>query len=225
MARNNSIYFDMSKINANSLFDSSEEPARFVEMPISELCTFKNYPFKVIDDERMEDLIESIKEYDVLTPIVVRKCDTGYEIISGHRRTYASKKIGLKHIPAIIINGLSDDEATIMMVDSNIHCEEILPSEKAFSYKMKLEAMSHQGKRNSSEIKSRADEQLAEQVGESRSQTQFDIIMTEDNSLPKNVSLNIKKFSKYFPDSYSDDEIETIIFSLLDKWSKKEIDV
>lgn len=112
---------------------------------IDDLQAFKNHPFKVIEDDKMQDLIESIKRNGVLTPIIVRPTtENKYEIISGHRRSHASKVAGLKEIPAIIKN-LNDDEAIIEMVDGNIQREEILPSEKAFAYKLKQDALKHQG--------------------------------------------------------------------------------
>ena len=118
-----------------------------IEIAIDRIRSFKDHPFKVQDDDKMADLVESIKANGVLTPVLVRGNDgDGYEMISGHRRLHASKLAGLKKIPAFV-RELSDDEATIVMVDSNIQREELLPSEKAFALKMKLEAMSRQGKR------------------------------------------------------------------------------
>lgn len=115
------------------------------ELDISLLDTFKNHPFKVINNEDLSKLKDSININGVLEPIIVRKKDDRYEIISGHRRKYASELLGLKTIPCII-RDMTDDEATIYMVDSNMHRETILPSEKAKAYKMKLDALSHQGK-------------------------------------------------------------------------------
>ena len=118
-----------------------------IEIGIDRIRSFKDHPFKVLDDDKMADLVESIKANGVLTPVVVRGNDgDGYEMISGHRRLHASRLAGLKKIPAFV-RELSDDEATIVMVDSNIQREELLPSEKAFALKMKMEAMSRQGKR------------------------------------------------------------------------------
>ena len=117
------------------------------EVPLSELHPFKNHPFKVIDDESMEKTVESIKEYGVLTPAIVRpREEGGYELISGHRRAHASELAGKETLPVIIRN-LDDDAAVILMVDSNLQRENILPSERAFALKMKLEAIKHQGKR------------------------------------------------------------------------------
>lgn len=115
------------------------------DIEISKLKAFKNHPFKVLDDEKMESLVESIKEYGVLSPILVRKSENNqYEIVAGHRRTRACELAGIKKIPAIV-REMTDDEAVVAMVDSNIQREEILPSEKAFAYKMKMEALNHKG--------------------------------------------------------------------------------
>ena len=114
---------------------------------ISKISDFPNHPFKVVDDERMLDMVKSVKEYGVILPIIVRpKENDTYEMISGHRRKRACEYAGVQQVKCIV-KELTDDEATILMVDSNIQREEILPSEKAFAYKMKLEALKHQGKR------------------------------------------------------------------------------
>lgn len=118
-----------------------------MEIEINLIRSFKNHPFRVVDDDKMKDLVESIKANGVLMPAVVRGNDEdGYEMISGHRRLHASKLVGLTKIPAFV-RDLTDDEATIVMVDSNIQREELLPSEKAFAYKMKMDAMKRQGVR------------------------------------------------------------------------------
>lgn len=118
------------------------------EIDISLLDTFENHPFKVFDNEDLKKLTESVKDNGILEPIIVRKKDNNrYEIISGHRRKKACELNGLTKIPCLIRN-MSDDEATILMVDSNMHREQILPSEKAYAYKLKLDALKHQGKRN-----------------------------------------------------------------------------
>ena len=117
------------------------------DIEIYKINDFPNHPFKVKDDENMNTLIKSVKEYGVLVPVIVRQKDNGsYEMISGHRRKKACELLGIKKIKCIV-KELTDDDATILMVDSNIQREEILPSEKAFSYKMKLEAMKHQGRK------------------------------------------------------------------------------
>ena len=163
----------------------NEESA--MEIELKSITPFRSHPFKVLNDEKMEDLINSIKENGVITPVLIRPTEKNhYEMISGHRRLYAARKAGLGTIPAIV-RELSDDEAVIAMVDANIQREELLPSEKAFAYKMKLEAMKHQGGRT--DITSGQNGQklerivsrdvLAEQVGESSKQIQRYIRLTE----------------------------------------------
>lgn len=160
----------------------NEESA--MEIEIDKIKSFAGHPFKVIDDEKMQDLIESISESGVLTPVLIRPDQNdGYEMISGHRRMHAAQKAGLITIPAIV-REMTDDEAVIAMVDANIQREELLPSEKAFAYKMKLEAMKRQGSRtdltlSQNETKLRSDEILSKQVGESRAQVQRYIRLTE----------------------------------------------
>ena len=160
----------------------NEESA--MEIEIDKIKSFAGHPFKVIDDEKMQDLIESISESGVLTPVLIRPDQNdGYEMISGHRRMHAAQKAGLITIPAIV-REMTDDEAVIAMVDANIQREELLPSEKAFADKMKLEAMKRQGSRtdltlSQNETKLRSDEILSKQVGESRAQVQRYIRLTE----------------------------------------------
>lgn len=130
------------------------------EIEISKLRTFKDHPFKVLEDDKMDSLVESIKENGVLSPILVREVEKGrYEIISGHRRKRACELAGIEKVPAIV-KDLTDDEAIILMVDSNIQREEILPSEKAFAYKMKMEALHHRGEHADAK-------QSAEEISES----------------------------------------------------------
>ena len=153
---------------------SGEESATDIE--ISRIHSFVNHPFKVLDDDKMDDLVESIKQNGVLTPVLVRPDkNNSYEMISGHRRMHAAIKAGLETIPAIV-RDMEDDEAIVIMVDANIQREELLPSEKAFAYKMKLEAMKHQGKRVDLEEditsrplgdKLKSAERMGEEVGES----------------------------------------------------------
>ena len=154
-----------------------EKAEKVEEINISSIKDFPNHPFKVINDEKMQEMVKSVKEYGVILPVIVRPKEDGtYEMISGHRRKRACELAGIKQIRCIV-KDLTDDEATILMVDSNIQREEILPSEKAFAYKLKLEAMKHQGKRIDLEenetstpvvSKLRTDEILGEEVGESR---------------------------------------------------------
>ena len=157
---------------------------RVVDIPLSELHPFKNHPFKVRDDESMRDTVESIEKHGVLVPAIARpRVDGGYELISGHRRKRASELAGKDTMPVIVRN-LDNDAATIIMVDSNIQRENILPSERAFAYKLKLEAIKHQGERTdltSCQVgtKLRADEKLGESVGESARTVQRYIRLTE----------------------------------------------
>lgn len=149
-------------------------------IPISELHGFEDNPFHVTDNEEMSELIESIRENGIITPLVVRPDENGgYEIISGHRRKYASEKAGLETVPAFVRN-MDRDAAIITLVDSNLHREHILPSEKAFAYKMKLEAMKHQGRSASFHdgTKLRTDEAIGSDTGDSRSQVQRYIRLT-----------------------------------------------
>ena len=160
----------------------NEESA--MEIEISKIHPFKNHPFKVLDDEKMQDLVESVRINGVLTPVLLRMDDNEeYEMVSGHRRMHAAQLAGLTTIPAIV-RELSDDDAIVAMVDANIQREELLPSEKAFAYKMKLEAMKRQGVRtdltlSQNETKLRSDEVLSKQVGESRAQVQRFVRLTE----------------------------------------------
>ena len=118
------------------------------DIDIRRITAFKNHPFKVLDDDKMSDLVESIRENGILNPVIVRPDENGnYEMISGHRRLHAAGIVGLEKIPAIV-KEMTDDEATIIMVDSNIQREELLPSEKAFAFKMKMEALNRRGERN-----------------------------------------------------------------------------
>ena len=169
----------------DSIFQSEEQrnTEEIKPVPISELKPFTEQPFKVKLDEDMDALVESIKQCGVLTPVIARPHkDGGYEILSGHRRVKACELAGITDIPVVVKN-LDDDTATILLVDSNLQREHILPSEKAFAYQMKLEAMKRQGARTdltSSQIgtKLRSDIELAEQVGESRNQIQRYIRLT-----------------------------------------------
>ena len=160
------------------------QTAGTTDVDVNAIYPFENHPFKVLDDEKMEELVDSIKLNGILTPVIVRPDDEGtYEMISGHRRLHAAKRAGLQKIPAIV-KEMTNDDAILAMVDSNLQREEILPSEKAFAYKMKYEAMRRQGARKdltSSQVgtKLRADNELARQVGESRNQVQRYIRLTE----------------------------------------------
>ena len=144
---------NISLTSYDDLFETDESRAesqleRVQNIPVRELIPFKNHPFKVLDDEAMLRTTESIAEYGVLTPLIARPLDHGgYEIISGHRRAHAAELAGLSEVP-VLVRDMDDDAATVLMVDSNLQRENILPSERAFAYKMKLEAMKHQGSRS-----------------------------------------------------------------------------
>ena len=154
------------------------------EIPLEELHPFAHHPFKVLDDDRMKDTADSIREYGVLVPAIARpRPDGGYELIAGHRRKRGCELAGLKTMP-VIVRELDDDAATIMMIDSNIQRENILPSERAFAYQMKLEALKRQAGRPSKEnvsqlgTQKRSDQIMAEKLGESRNQIQRFIRLT-----------------------------------------------
>ena len=152
-------------------------------LPIDKLKPFEGHPFYVKDDDDMEQLTESIRQQGVLNPIMVRPLDTGeYEVISGHRRLHACKKAGIEMIPAFIYS-MDRNEAVVAMVDSNLHREKLLPSEKAFAYKMKMDAMKHQGTSRQLGTKLRSDEEIAETAGESARQIQRYIRLT--NLIPE----------------------------------------
>jgi len=160
--------------------DKGRKTEEIVPMNIKELKPYAEQPFKVLLDSSMDELCESIAQNGVLSPIIARPHpEGGYEILSGHRRVKACELLRLTEVPVVVKN-LDDDTAAILLVDSNLQRENILPSEKAFAYKLKLEAMKHQGKATSSQIgtKLRSDEELALQVGESRNQVQRYIRLT-----------------------------------------------
>lgn len=167
-------YDDLFKTDEERQADAQE---RVQNLPLDKLEPFPNHPFKVIDDDKMLETVESIKERGVLVPILVRpKNDGNFEIVSGHRRHHASQLAGLTEIPAIV-REMDDDTAILLMVDSNLQREELLPSEKAFAYKMKLDAMKRQGQRTDltcsqfgNKLGMKSSEELAEQTGESKNQ-------------------------------------------------------
>ena len=259
---------------------------QIINAPLADLHTFKDHPFRVVDDEKMEETTESIRQYGVLVPGIARpRKGGGYEIIAGHRRKRGSELAGKTEMPVIVRN-YTDDEATIIMVDSNIQREDILPSEKARAYKMKYEAMKHQGKKSG---KNTLDE-VGEAAGENAKKVQryiwlsrlsdellimvdnkklgfsqgVDIsflteeaqqwvqavieekscnismaqsaqlkeygktgeltsamvrmLLTEEKSKERKITIKWDRIGRYFSDSYSNEEIENIIISLLDKW-------
>ena len=175
--------------SVDDLFATEESRAdaqreKVQEIPLGELHPFRNHPFKVKDDAAMQDTVDSVREYGVLVPAIARPDpDGGYELIAGHRRHYASELAGKETMP-VIVRDLDDDAATIIMVDSNLQREELLPSERAFAYKMKLEAIRHQGKRQeltSSQVgmKLQALDIVGQQAGDSRNQVHRFIRLTE----------------------------------------------
>lgn len=181
---NNGINISRSTLDELFKTDAGRKTEEIVPLKISELKPYEQQPFKVLLDESMDELVESIKESGVLSPVVVRPHkDGGYEILSGHRRVKASEIAGKTEVPTVIKN-LDDDTATILLVDSNLQREHILPSEKAFAYQMKLEAMKRKAGRPTQENVSqigtnlRSDEILANQTGESRNQIQRYIRLT-----------------------------------------------
>lgn len=282
--------------------EASRQQEQIQRLALSKLHPFKDHPFRVLDDDRMMETVESVKEYGVLVPIIARPmADGGYEIVSGHRRKRACELAGLNEIPAIV-RDLDDDEAVIIMVDSNLQRENILPSERAKAYQMKLEAIKHQGERRdltSDQVGQKlkvAVERVAENAGESKSQVQRFIrlnnlepplidkvdagklaftpavelsylkpeeqqwldtalentqqtpslsqaqrmkreskqgtlseqgimeIMTENKqTVPAkgSVVLPQEKLTKYFPRSYTTEQMEKVIFKLLDYWVRK----
>ena len=180
---------DLGMTPLDDLFSTDERRAeaqleKVIKLNPAEISDFPNHPFKVRQDDDMAEMVESIKKYGVLVPALVRpKEDGGYEMVAGHRRKFAASLAGVSKIPCIV-RSLTDDEATIVMVDSNLQREKILPSEKAFAYKMKLEAIKRQGQRNDLtsrplDTKSRSDEQLAQNAPDSARQIQRYIRLTE----------------------------------------------
>ena len=199
----------------------NEESA--MEIEISKIHSFKNHPFKVLDDEKMQDLVESVKINGVLTPVLLRMDENeDYEMVSGHRRMHAAQLAGLTTIPAIV-RELSDDDAIVTMVDANIQREELLPSEKAFAYKMKLDAMKRQGIRtdltcvqNEHKSGKKSRELLGEQVGISSVQVTRYIRLTE--LIPELLDLVDNKklqFTVAVDISYIDKEVQGWIYEYI----------
>ena len=183
---------NISLSSYDDIFETDESRAdaqleRVQKIPISELVPFKDHPFKVVDDEAMLRTTESIAQYGVLTPLIARPLEDGtYEIISGHRRVHVAQAAGLTEVP-VIVRDMDDDAATVLMVDSNLQRENILPSERAFAYKMKLEAMKRQGERTdlqeqatSTQVgrKLETAEMVGKEVGDSRNQVRRYIRLT-----------------------------------------------
>ena len=283
-----------SKVRLNSfddLFGGAENTSgeQIIHAKLADLHTFKGHPFRVLDDEKMEETTESISKYGVLVPGIVRpREEGGYEIIAGHRRKRGSELAGLDTMPVIVRN-YTDDEATIIMVDSNIQREDILPSEKAKAYAMKYEAMKHQGSKGGSTL-----DEVGEAAGESGKTVQryvwlarlidelldmvdkkkigiaqgvdisflseeaqqwvavileetgtlvnvsqaaklkeygksgeltlamVSLILAEEKPKERKVTIKGDKIDRYFPEEYSNDDIEDIIIRLLEEWQNKQ---
>ena len=272
-----------------SLEETSNQTEQVVEVPLEDLHTFKNHPFRVLDDAKMEETVESIKKYGVLMPGIARpRKEGGYEIIAGHRRKRGSELAGKTTMPVFIRN-YTDDEATIIMVDTNIQREDILPSEKAKAYSMKYEAMKHQGKTGGNTL-----DVIGEQAGESGKTVQryirlaqlsdellelidkkkigfvqgvdisyltaeaqnwvfaiadtqkititttqsaklkeyaksgeltfamVDLILSEKKMTERKLIIKTAKISQYFPENYSNEDMEKVIVQLLDEWRRKQ---
>ena len=203
---------------------SNEESAMDIE--VVKIQPFRNHPFKVIDDEKMEDLVERIRTNGILSPVLIRPIGNDiYEMVSGHRRMHAAILLGMDRIPAII-REMTDDEAIVKMVDANIQREELLPSEKAFAYKMKMDAMKNQGYRSDLTAdsktscqfgtKSRADQQVSGQVGESARQVQRFIRLTElIPELLEYVDQKRLQFTVAVEISYIDKEVQKWLYEYI----------
>ena len=226
----------MPKSNANlalkgldemfSTEESRQEQKReqVQQIPIEELFPFKEHPFKVLDDEAMQRTVESVAQYGVLAPLIARpRPEGGYEIISGHRRQHAAELAGLDTLP-VIVREMDDDAAILLMVDSNLQRESILPSERAFAYKMKLDAMKRTSGRPSKENMSqigtqkRSDQIMAEELGESRNQIQRFIRLT--NLIPELLDLVDEKKISFNPAvelSYLDEDQQRDFLQAMDE--------
>ena len=200
-----------------------EQREQVQQIPIDALHPFTNHPFKVLDDEAMTRTVESIAQYGVLAPLIARpRPEGGYEIISGHRRQYAAKLAGLDTLP-VIVRQMSDDAAVILMVDSNLQREHILPSERALAYKMKLDAMrrtsGRPSKENVSQIgtQKRSDQIMAEELGESRNQIQRFIRLT--NLVPELLDMVDEKKIAFNPAvelSYLDESQQRVFLEAME---------
>lgn len=199
---------NISLTSYDDIFETDESRAesqleRVQNISISELVPFKEHPFKVVDDEAMLRTTESIAQYGVLTPLIARPLEAGgYEIISGHRRAHAAEMAGLTEVP-VLVRQMDDDAATVLMVDSNLQRENILPSERAYAYKMKLKAMKRTAGRPSKEnvsqlgTQKRSDQIMAEELGESRNQIQRYIRLT--NLIPELLEMVDQKQISFNP--------------------------
>ena len=281
------------KVKLNSfddLFGIDETGETVTSVPLSELHTFKGHPFRVLDDEKMQETVESVKQYGVLMPGIVRPHpEGGYEVIAGHRRWRACELAGLTEMP-VIIREMDDDTAVVLMVDTNIQREDILPSEKAKAYRMKYEAMKHQGSKgekytadaigeaagdsgrtvqryirlselaeelmgyvdenkipmvvgeklsylkaeeqawvvdaigNSGIFPSKAQAELWKESSEAGELTEGKVyaVLVRKEKENVNVTISAKKIRSYFPVEYSKEQIEDVIYTLLEEWKQKE---
>ena len=217
---------NVSLKGADDIFSTEEsrqeqQREQVQQIPIGELFPFKNHPFKVLDDESMQRTVESVEQYGVLSPLIARpRPEGGYEIISGHRRQHAAQLAGLENLP-VIVRQMDDDAAVLLMVDSNLQRENILPSERAFAYKMKLEALKNQGARSdltSDQVGQKlwSVEQVASDAGESKTQIQRFIRLT--NLIPelldmvdeKKISFNPAVELSYLDESQQRDFLEAM---------------
>ena len=213
--------------NLDDIFKLSTDKGKVetvVMIDPNEITDFPNHPFRIVDDEEMERMVQSVKSIGVKEPVIVTKrADGGYEMVSGHRRCYACRKAGIKEIPAIV-RDMSYEEAIITMVDSNIQREKILPSEKAFAYKMKLEAIKSQGRRSdltSRQVgtKARADEIIAENSDDSARQVQRYIRLTNlDKGLLDLVDKGKIAFNPAVELSYLSRQEQIWLLNLIDKY-------
>lgn len=184
---------DIQLTSYDALLGLEDDSEKVIEVELAQLFPFKDHPFKVLQDEKMEETVESIKKYGVINPGLVRsRSEGGYEIIAGHRRRMGCKLAGKATMP-VIVRKLSDDEATIVMVDSNIQRENLLYSEKAFAYKMKFEALKHQGSKGGKATT----EEIGEEAGESGRQIQRYIRLTELH--PKLLEMVDNRNLKFVP--------------------------
>lgn len=222
---------NISLTSYDDIFETDESRAesqleRVQNISISELVPFKDHPFNVVDDEAMLRTTESIAQYGVLTPLIARPLDDGgYEIISGHRRAHAAEMAGLTEVP-VLVRDMDDDAATVLMVDSNLQRESILPSERAFAYKMKMEAMGRQGERNDltcgqvghKSTRTKTRDLLAEQTGDSARQVQRFIRLT--NLIPELLDMVDQKQISFNPAvelSYLAPEEQEIFMQAMDE--------
>ena len=219
---------NISLTSYDDIFETDESRAesqleRVQNISISELVPFKDHPFKVVDDEAMLRTTESIAQYGVLTPLIARPLEAGgYEIISGHRRAHAAELAGLTEVP-VLVRQMDDDAATVLMVDSNLQRENILPSERAYAYKMKLEAMKHQGSRSdltSCQVgtKLRSDQLVAENTGDSARTVQRYIRLT--NLIPELLEMVDQKQISFNPAvelSYLAPEEQAVFMQAMDE--------